>query len=172
MPPLDREDSRLCAMGLIANTVVPNGDTIAGLKFIARRFVGDCARAENIKGRSFPSRLGMQLSLATQTVKALRQIQQDGAARLEGEHQPCARQPLGRIHTRTCRSSARPGAPRPDPLARHGPRDWLVLVGVYLLLGVSLDTRVYPWLLSYQPPWMSFVLALAEFGLLLVLAAS
>jgi hypothetical protein len=75
VPPLDREDSRLSLMGLSANTIVPNGDTIAGLKFIARRFVGDCARAENIKYRSFPSRLGMQLSLANATVKELRRVQ-------------------------------------------------------------------------------------------------
>ena len=31
IPPRDREDSRLAMMGLNANTVVPNGDTIAGL---------------------------------------------------------------------------------------------------------------------------------------------
>jgi hypothetical protein len=74
VPPLDREDSRLCMMGLNANTVVPNGDTIAGLKYIARRFVGDVARAENLKQRSFPGRLSMQLSMARQTVKSLRRI--------------------------------------------------------------------------------------------------
>ncbi len=75
VPPLDREDSRLSLMGLSANTIVPNGDTIAGLKFIARRFVGDVARAENLRYRSFPSRLGMQLSLARGTVKELRKVQ-------------------------------------------------------------------------------------------------
>lgn len=74
VPPLDREDSRLCMMGLNANTVVPNGDTIAGLKYIARRFVGDCARAEGVKPLAFPKRLGMQLSMANKTVKALRQV--------------------------------------------------------------------------------------------------
>lgn len=57
VPPLDRADSRLAMMGLLANTVVPNGDTIAGLKYIARRFVGDCSRAEGLRYRSFPSRL-------------------------------------------------------------------------------------------------------------------
>jgi len=76
VPPLDREDSRLCMMGLNANTVVPNGDTIAGLKYIARRFVGDCARAENIKYRSVPSRLGMQLGLARKTVKGLKRVRE------------------------------------------------------------------------------------------------
>ena len=43
VPGLDRDDSRLCATGLLANTVIPNGDTIAGLKYIARRFVAGCA---------------------------------------------------------------------------------------------------------------------------------
>lgn len=62
-------------MGLTANTVVPNGDTIAGLKYIARRFVGDCARAENLRYRAFPARLGMQLSLARETALAIRQIE-------------------------------------------------------------------------------------------------
>ena len=75
VPPLDREDSRLCMMGITANTVVPNGDTIAGLKYIARRFVGDVARAESLKVRPFPNRLAMQVRLARQTVSALRKIQ-------------------------------------------------------------------------------------------------
>jgi hypothetical protein len=38
------------------------------------------------------------------------------------------------------------------------------------MLGIFLDTAVYTWLLKWQPPWMGGVLALAEFGLLLVLA--
>jgi len=50
-----------------------------------------------------------------------------------------------------------------------GREDWIVLIGVYLLLGVSLDTAIYSWFLKYQPPWMTGVLALAEFGLLYVL---
>lgn len=74
VPPLDREDSRLCMMGLSANTVVPNGDTIAGLKYIARRFVGDAARAEGLSYRSFPARLRMQLGLARSTLKGLRRV--------------------------------------------------------------------------------------------------
>jgi hypothetical protein len=74
VPPLDRPDSRLCAMGLISNTVVPNADTIAGLKYQARRFVGDCHRAENVKTRSFPSRFSLQMRLARQSVKSIRQI--------------------------------------------------------------------------------------------------
>ena len=74
VPPLDRPDSRLAMMGINANTVVPNGDTIAGLKYIARRFVGDCVRAERLRQRSFPSRFAMQLKLAGATSKALKQV--------------------------------------------------------------------------------------------------
>jgi len=74
VPPLDRDDSRLAMMGLSANTVVPNGDTIAGLKYIARRFVGDCARAERLKQRGFGSRLAMQVGLGRKTVAALRSV--------------------------------------------------------------------------------------------------
>lgn len=74
IPPLDRPDSRCAAMGLISNTVVPNADTIHGLKYEARRIVGDCQRAENLKPRRFPSRFSMQLSLANESAKTIRQI--------------------------------------------------------------------------------------------------
>jgi hypothetical protein len=74
VPPLDRDDSRLCMIGLNASTVVPNGDTIAGLKYISRRFVGDAARAENLKVRPFPARLAMQVRLARRTVRAIRRV--------------------------------------------------------------------------------------------------
>jgi hypothetical protein len=74
VPPLDRDESRLSMMGLNASSVVPNGDTIAGLKYIARRFVGDAVRAEGLKQRSFRSRMSLQLRLAGETVDALRQL--------------------------------------------------------------------------------------------------
>jgi hypothetical protein len=72
VPGLDQQQSRLCMMGIHANAVIPHGDTIAGLKYIGRRFVVDCARAEHLRRRHFLSRLGMQLSLASQTSKAIR----------------------------------------------------------------------------------------------------
>jgi hypothetical protein len=46
---------------------------------------------------------------------------------------------------------------------------WIALIGLYLLLGIALDIFVYSWLFRYQPPWMTFMLAVAEFGLLYLL---
>lgn len=74
IPGLDTEESRLCAMGLIANNVVPHGDTIAGLKYIGRRFVADCYRAERLRGRSFFGRLGMQLALGSEVAAEVRRV--------------------------------------------------------------------------------------------------
>ncbi len=73
IPGLDLDESRLCVMGLLANTVVPHGDTIAGVKYGGRRFVTDCVEAEQLRVRSFPSRVRMQLSLARATSGAIRQ---------------------------------------------------------------------------------------------------
>ena len=74
LPGLDQPDSRMCCMGLIANNIIPHGDTIAGLKFIARRFVSDCARAEHLKRRSFPSRMALQVSMGRDVARGLRHI--------------------------------------------------------------------------------------------------
>jgi len=74
VPGLDLPESRLCCMGLIANNVIPHGDTIAGLKFISRRFVADCARAEKLKKRSFPSRMSLQFSMGRDVARALRTV--------------------------------------------------------------------------------------------------
>jgi hypothetical protein len=74
VPGLDRPESRLCCMGLIANNVIPHGDTIAGLKFIGRRFVADCARAEKLQKRPFPSRLSLQFSMGRDVARALRTV--------------------------------------------------------------------------------------------------
>jgi hypothetical protein len=74
VPGLDRPDSRLCMMGLTANSVIPHGDTIAGLKYIGRRFVSDVARAENLKRRPFGARLRMQLSLSRECAHEIRHV--------------------------------------------------------------------------------------------------
>src|SRR4051812_50049106 len=77
--------------------------------------------------------------------------------------------PTGRIHTRTA-TIVLPALLGVILSLITGHWDWLVLVGVYYLLGVFLDTAIYSWLLKYQPPFVAVVLALSEFGLLLVLA--
>jgi hypothetical protein len=77
---------------------------------------------------------------------------------------------IGRIHTRVSIIVLGPALIGLIFSLVSGHWDWLALVGVYLMLGIFLDTAIYPWLLKWQPPWMGGVLAIAEFGLLLVLA--
>ena len=77
--------------------------------------------------------------------------------------------PIGRLHTRTA-IFVGPALIGLIFSLVSGHWDWLVLVGVYFMLAIFLDSAIYPWLLKWQPPWMGGVLALAEFGLLLVLA--
>jgi hypothetical protein len=54
--------------------VIPHGDSIAGLKYIGRRFVSDCARAERLRERGFFQRLRLQLGLGRATAKAMRNV--------------------------------------------------------------------------------------------------
>ena len=75
-------------MGINANTVVPNGDTIAGLKYIARRFVGDVARAEGLRYRSLPVAAGDAAPARPATVNELRRVRKTRAARLGGADVP------------------------------------------------------------------------------------
>jgi hypothetical protein len=77
VPGLDRPDSRCAVMGIHANSVVTHGDTIAGLKYIGRRFVADCYAAETPKRRPFPSKLAMQLRLASRSSKAIRRVRRE-----------------------------------------------------------------------------------------------
>ena len=72
--------------------------------------------------------------------------------------------PIGRVHTRVA-TLFLPAVVATIASIVTGKPDWIVLIGVYLLIGVALDSGVYSWLLRYQPPWMTFVLALGEFGL-------
>jgi hypothetical protein len=74
VPGLDRPDSRCLATGLHANSVVTHGDTIAGLKYICRRFVADVYEAEKPGSRNFFSKVWMQLKLANETSHVIRRI--------------------------------------------------------------------------------------------------
>lgn len=77
--------------------------------------------------------------------------------------------PLGRIQTRVA-TIVLPAVLGVILSLITGRPDWIVLIGVFLLLGVALDAAVYSWLIKYQPPWVTGVLAFGEFALLLLLA--
>jgi hypothetical protein len=77
--------------------------------------------------------------------------------------------PTGRIHTRTA-TIILPAIFGLIVSLVTGHFDWLALIGIYYVQGIFLDTAVYSWLFRFQPPWMTFVLAFVELGLLLVLS--
>ena len=156
IPPLDRPDSRLRAMGLSRTRSCRTPTRSPASSTRRRRFVGDCFRAEGIKGRSFPSRLEMQMSPGQRDRQGDPSAPEDRAARVGREN-----------------SYYVPHPHRPDPHAHGnhllgpallglilslvtGHLDWLVLIGVYYVMGIFLDTAIYPWLLQFQPPWMTF----------------
>jgi hypothetical protein len=51
-----------------------------------------------------------------------------------------------------------------------GNEGWVVLIGVYFIIGVALDTTLYALVIRWQPPWLTFTLSLGEFVLVFIAA--
>ena len=77
--------------------------------------------------------------------------------------------PTGRVHTRTA-TIFLPALFGLIVSLVTGHFDWLALIGIYYVQGIFLDTAVYSWLFRFQPPWMTFLLGVAELGILLVVS--
>src|SRR5437763_15550933 len=76
---------------------------------------------------------------------------------------------LGRVQTRTA-VLVGPAILGTVLSVATGRAGWIVLIGLLLLLGVTLDIAFYPFVIKWQPPWLTGLLGLEEFVLLWLLA--
>ena len=104
-------------MGIHANTVITHGDTIAGLKYIGRRFVADCYRAESAGGAARSPR-GSAAVLARARLVARDPARRASEQIADGDLM-C---PTHSAASRRGRSRYRPRDPRHGHLARHRQR--------------------------------------------------
>ena len=127
-------------MGIHANAVIPHGDTIAGLKYIGRRFAADCYPGRDARRRAarFASRLGMQLSLALESRRM--RSGRPARSRSSSPDVPDASRP---DRDATSRSSGR-RCSRRSSRSLTDDEGWIVTIGIYLLMGVALDVARLP----------------------------